>query len=41
MPAPLLPHCVAIDSVLSGKKLILPRLTIRLLVNGVWVHPTC
>ena len=40
---PLLPHCVAIDSVLSGKKLIqaLPRLTIRLLVNGLWVHPTC
>ena len=40
---PLLPHCVAIDSVLMGKKLIraLPRLTIRLLINKIWVHPTC
>lgn len=40
---PLLSHCVGIDSVLSGKKLIqaLPRLTIRLLVNWVWVHLTC
>lgn len=37
---PFLPHCVAIDLVLSGKKLIkaLPRLTIRLLVNRVWVY---